>query len=160
MPHLPPQIGLHNLWWLLGYQSRTRFISPHLCSYYTTAFDSWCEIGVNHSLLIGEKIHKPLFSESTHKHAISWRVSRDSSLKRRGGGGRKNMRRGKSGLECCLVPPDGNERTSVTQMTVRVAGLFVWPLVHCDRLDRQGGWRLCGNEGLHFHSGEKSGWGG
>lgn len=45
MPHLPLQIGLHYLWWLLGYQSRTQFISPHPCSYYTTAFDSWWEIG-------------------------------------------------------------------------------------------------------------------
>lgn len=57
-----------------------------------------------------------------------------------------------------MVPPGvGNEGTSVTQMTVRVAGLFALPLVHCDGLDRQSGWRLCGNDRLCFHLREKSG---
>lgn len=71
------------------------------------------------------------------------------------GGGK--MRRGKSGPEWCLVPPRGNDGTSVTQMTVRVAGLFAQPPACCDGLDRQSGWRLRGNDRLHFHLGEKSG---
>lgn len=66
------------------------------------------------------------------------------------------MRRGKSGPECCLVLPCGNDGTSVTQMTVRVAGLFARPPVRCDGLDRRSGWRLRGNDRLHFHLGEKS----
>lgn len=61
------------------------------------------------------------------------------------------MRRGESGPERCLVPPCGNDGTSVTQMTVRVAGLFARPPARCD------GWRLRGNDMLHFHLGEKSG---
>lgn len=44
MPHLPLQIGLHYLWWLLGYQSRTQFISFQPRPYYTTAFEPWWEI--------------------------------------------------------------------------------------------------------------------
>lgn len=71
----------------------------------------------------------------------------------------EKMRRGKSGPECCLVAPCGNDGTSVTEMTVRVAGLFLRPLVHCDGLDRQGGWSLRGDDRLHFHFNEKSGQG-
>lgn len=40
-----------------------------------------------------------------------------------------------------LAPPCGNDRTSVTLMTVRVAGLFARPAVRRDGLDRGGGWR-------------------
>lgn len=67
------------------------------------------------------------------------------------------MCNGESGPECCLVPPRGNEGTFVTQMTVRVAGLFTGRPVRCDGLDRQSGWRLRGDDKLHFHLGEKSG---
>lgn len=56
-----------------------------------------------------------------------------------------------------MVPPGGgNEGASVTQMTVRVAGLFALPLVHGDGLDGQSGWRLCGNDRPCFHLREKS----
>lgn len=69
----------------------------------------------------------------------------------------RRSEKSESGPECCLVPPFGNDGTSVTQMTVRVAGLFAWPPACCDGLDRQSGWRLCGSDSLHFHLGEKSG---
>lgn len=61
------------------------------------------------------------------------------------------------GPKCRLVPPCGNDETSVTQMTVRVAGLFVWALGRCNGLDRQSVWRLRGSDRLHFHLSEKSG---
>lgn len=69
----------------------------------------------------------------------------------------RRSERSKSGPECSLVPPCGNDGTSVTQMTVRVAGLFAWPPARCDGLYRQSGWRLRGCDSLHFHLGEKSG---
>lgn len=68
---------------------------------------------------------------------------------------KKKLRR--SGPELCLVPPSGNDRTSVTQMTVRVAGLFVRLLAHYDGLDRRSSWRLRESDKPHFHLGEKSG---
>ena len=77
MPHLPLQIGLHYLWWLLGYQSRTQFISPHPCSYYTIAFDSWWEIGGKHSLHHEEKkknTHACVLRKDPQTHTCTFKL--------------------------------------------------------------------------------------
>lgn len=70
-------------------------------------------------------------------------------------GWRKKMKR--SGPKWCLIPPLGNDGTYVTQMTVRVTGLFVRLLARSDRLDRQSSWRLRERDRLNFYLGEKSG---
>lgn len=99
----------------------------------------------------------PVFLETpTHTHIHTLREVQQTHHWDEVEEGGKKMRRGRSGPECRLVLPRGNDGTSVTQMTVRVAGLFARPPVRCDGLDRQSGWRLRGNDRLHFHLGEKS----